>query len=179
MSRRVESLSPNRLAFLRRQPLTYSEVGRSLTGMPGGYRHLDRSRTIGTGRAAFELAADRLFGWGMQLGAGLRVRAESPIVRADTVVEVGIGLGPVRIWSPCRVLTVVDEPNRRGFFYGTLPGHAEIGEEAFLVEMDGDGQVRYRVRAFSRPGPRWAQLLGPVGVFVQERTAEGYLRSFG
>ncbi len=146
--------------------------------MPDGYRHLDHSRRIGTGRAIFELATDRLLGWGMQLGAGLRVRAESPIVRADTVVEVGIGLGAARIWSPCRVLTVIDEPDRRGFSYGTLPRHAEIGEEAFLVELDDDGLVRYRVRAFSRPGPRWAQLLGPVGVFIQERTAEGYLRSF-
>jgi uncharacterized protein (UPF0548 family) len=36
-------------------------------------------------------------------------------------------LGPIRV--PCRVVYVLDEPERRGFAYGTLPGHPESGEE--------------------------------------------------
>ena len=41
--------------------------------------------------------------------------------------EVIVHLGPVR--APCRVVYVVDEPDRRGFAYGTLPGHPEIDGE--------------------------------------------------
>ena len=48
--------------------------------------------------------------------------------------EVIVHLGPVR--APCRVVYVVDEPDRRGFAYGTLPGHAESGEERFVVRYD-------------------------------------------
>ena len=60
-----------------------------------------------------------------------------------------VHLGPVR--APCRVVYVVDEPDRRGFAYGTLPGHAESGEELFLVRYDpATDEVYAEVTAFSR-----------------------------
>ncbi|SIP67631.1 hypothetical protein BN9982_740001 [Mycobacterium tuberculosis] len=31
--------------------------------------------------------------------------------------------------APCRVVYVIDEPDVRGFGYGTLPGHPVSGEE--------------------------------------------------
>ena len=34
--------------------------------------------------------------------------------------------------APCRVVYVIDEPDIRGFAYGTLPGHPESGEERFV-----------------------------------------------
>ena len=41
---------------------------------------------------------------------------------------------------------------RFGFGYGTLPGHAERGEERFSVEWNReDGCVYYDVFAFSHP----------------------------
>jgi uncharacterized protein (UPF0548 family) len=46
---------------------------------------------------------------------------------------------------------VIDEENRRGFAYGTPPGHPEQGEEAFVVALREDGQVTFTVTAFSRP----------------------------
>jgi hypothetical protein len=52
---------------------------------------------------------------------------------------------------PCRVVHVVDEPRRRGFAYGTLPGHPEQGEESFTVTHEADDSVVFRVAAFSRP----------------------------
>jgi uncharacterized protein (UPF0548 family) len=58
--------------------------------------------------------------------------------------------------APCRVIYVVDEPNRKGFAYGTLPGHPESGEEAFIVDQTEDGSVWLTIRAFSRPaGWQW------------------------
>jgi uncharacterized protein (UPF0548 family) len=48
---------------------------------------------------------------------------------------------------------------RHGFAYGTLPGHAESGEEWFLVEWDRtDGGVCYDILAFSRPQQILARL---------------------
>jgi uncharacterized protein (UPF0548 family) len=41
----------------------------------------------------------------------------------------------------------VDEPGRRGFAYGTLPGRPETGEEAFVVEKTND-DVYLVIRAF-------------------------------
>jgi uncharacterized protein (UPF0548 family) len=56
---------------------------------------------------------------------------------------------PARI--PARVVYVIDEPDRKGFAYGTLPGHPERGEEAFVVERRADDSVWLVIRAFSRP----------------------------
>ena len=58
-------------------------------------------------------------------------------------------LWPARI--PARVVYVVDEPDRKGFAYGTLPGHPERGEESFIVERRTDDSVWLVIRAFSRP----------------------------
>jgi len=49
------------------------------------------------------------------------------------------------------VVVVIDEPSRRGFAYGTLPGHPLHGEERFTVELDGAGSVWLRIVSFSRP----------------------------
>ena len=57
--------------------------------------------------------------------------------------------------NPCRILSRIDASEggirRCGFVYGTLPQHAECGEELFLVEWLPDGSVWYEIRAFSRP----------------------------
>lgn len=65
-------------------------------------------------------------------------------------------LWPAKI--PARVVYVIDEPDRKGFAYGTLPGHPERGEEAFVVEHRPDDSVWLVLRAFSRPsnGFFWA-----------------------
>lgn len=60
-------------------------------------------------------------------------------------------------WSlnSARIVYTVEEGDaveRFGFAYGTLPGHAERGEEFFSVEWDhSDDSVHYAVFAFSRP----------------------------
>ena len=62
-----------------------------------------------------------------------------------------------RMWrlNACRIVYPIDEvgsAGRFGFAYGTLPAHAEGGEERFLIEGDRAGDdVWYDIRAFSRP----------------------------
>ena len=66
--------------------------------------------------------------------------------------------------NACRIVTVIDEesPRRFGFTYGTLPGHAECGEERFLLEMDEAGDVWFDILAFSRPRHWLAKLGYPI-----------------
>lgn len=134
-------------------PLTYPEVGATATGrLPAGYNHLDVSTQIGTGRQRFEQAADAVMHWGMQRNAGLRVRASSETAVVSAVVLVGIAF----LRAPCRVVYVIDEPDVRGFGYGTLPGHPVSGEERFAVRCDPMTSVVFaEVLSFSRPAT-WA-----------------------
>ena len=68
-------------------------------------------------------------------------------------------------------------PVRRfGFAYGTLPGHAESGEERFLIEWDQDEDgVWFDILAFSRPAP----LPGPAGLPVGAARAEAVRSGVG
>ncbi len=72
---------------------------------------------------------------------------------------------------------MLDEPSRAGFAYGTLPGHPERGEEAFVVRLLDDGSVRFDVVAFSRPGSTLTRLAGPIGRAVQYLAAGEYLQA--
>jgi len=63
--------------------------------------------------------------------------------------------------NPCRVLHRCDSPTTHGFVYGTLPEHAECGEEMFCIEKRADGSVWYVIRAFSRPR-HWMAWIGFV-----------------
>jgi uncharacterized protein (UPF0548 family) len=78
---------------------------------------------------------------------------------------------------PARVVYVVDEPLRKGFAYGTLPGHPEQGEEAFIVEWRDDDSVWLTIRAFSRPSS-WAFWAGyPLVRLMQEIYTSRYERA--
>ena len=156
---------------------TYREVGATSGQLPTGYAHLSRTRTIGRGAADFDRAADAVMSWGVQRGAGLRVESAAARAAEGAVVTVHLGVGPVAVRAPCVVTYVVDEPRRRGFAYGTLPGHPECGEELFLVEHLDDDSVRLTVRAFSRPDRWFVRVAGPFGRLVQRVVTARYLRA--
>lgn len=163
-----------RLSDLAGLPFTYAEIGATAGPPPKGYHHLEASSVIGHGRARFEEAAAEGMRWGMLRGAGLRVDATSEVAAVGS--EVIVGLGPIRV--PCRVVYVVDEPDRRGFAYGTLPGHAETGEELFAVRFDPVAEIVYaEVSAFSRHGTWWSRLGGPVTTLTQRVVFKRYLRA--
>lgn len=69
-------------------------------------------------------------------------------------------------------------PARQGFAYGTLPGHPESGEEAFILDRHDDETTTFTVVAFSRPASVLAKLAGPVGSLVQDVMTTRYLRAF-
>jgi uncharacterized protein (UPF0548 family) len=162
------------LSDLAALPLTYDEVGATSGPLPAGYHHVKKSAVIGRGRPRFEEAADKGMRWGMLRGAGLRVEATSDVAAVGS--EVIVHLGPVR--APCRVVYVIDEPDRRGFAYGTLPGHAESGEERFVVRYDpATDEVYAEVVAFSRHATWWSRLGSPVTSVAQRVITDRYLRA--
>ena len=159
--------------------LTYQEVGATAGDLPAGYHQLAWSVPIGHGQQVFARAGDAVCGWQVQLGAGLQVSASARTAVPGAVVILGLGVGSLRLQVPCRVVYMVDEPRRRGFAYGTLAGHPEGGEEAFMIEHHDDDTVSFKVTAFSRPATRLAKLAGPVGAVVQRQVTARYLRSLG
>jgi uncharacterized protein (UPF0548 family) len=162
---------------LTKAELTYVEVGRTAGALPPGYHHLRRSVVIGIGSAVFAAAADSLLSWSVHSRAGLRVAASQPRAQQGVVLVLRIGAGGVRIGAPCRVVYTVTEPRRQGFAYGTLPGHPESGEEAFLVEHKPDDTVTFTITAFSRPATAPARIAGPLGRLIQRRVTSRYLRA--
>ncbi|MFI8973254.1 DUF1990 family protein [Nocardia asteroides] len=157
-------------------PFTYPDVGATRAGFPAGYQRLRHTRSLGHGRALFEQAAAHIFAFGMQKGVGIFAHADTDTAEAGTELTIRLGVGPLGIVAPCRVVYVLHEPNRRGFAYGTLPGHPAIGEELFAVEYDPtDDSVRGLVTAFSRPGTWYTRVGGPVARGFQRWFAHRYL----
>ena len=164
------------LDALAELPFTYPGVGTSRAGTaPPGYRRAARSAVVGSGREAFERAADAVLDWRAQRGAGLRVRAGGPAGVAGTVVVLTAGLPRLGYDIPCRVVWGRTDGDERGFTYGTLPGHPESGEESFLVRLTPDGDVVYEIRVFFRLASPGARLAGPLALLLQRAATARYV----
>ena len=157
--------------------VTYPEVGatRDSRELPAGYRQARRTAPIGSGVSAFHRAAHGVMTWQMHRRCGMRVNATSYRAAPGVEVTTSLGLGPLRLSMPCKVVWTVEEPRRVGFGYGTLPGHPATGEEAFVVEIDDEGAVRFTVTAFSRPATWYAKLGGPLTVLAQDLAGRQYV----
>jgi uncharacterized protein (UPF0548 family) len=172
-----ELLDGSRLAHLQTARLTYAEAGATRGELPAGYRPLRREVTLGAGTTVFERASRVLMHWDMQRRSGLRVQPSSPTAEEHSVAVMRLGIGIAAIEAPVRVVYVVDEPRRRGFAYGTLQGHPERGEEAFVVEHRDDDTVVFTLTAFSRPDWRIVRVAGPIARGVQGLVTNRYVRS--
>lgn len=156
-------------------PLTYDEVGGTRRRpLPEGYRHLRHQTFVGRGPDAMREAADAVLEFWMHRAAGVRITASAPRAAPDVQVISQVGVGPLRVVAPCRVVWVEEDERRAGFGYGTLPGHPAIGEEAFVVEIDDLNDVWLTVTSFSRPAGRLTRLAGPLTPLVQRLYAHRY-----
>ena len=166
-------LAGERAAQLRDRELTYAEIGATAGTAPAGYRFFRRRRVLE--RRDFREAAEDLFYYRVHEAAGIDVSASSPRVDVGEVVELKLGPAAAGVVAPCRVVYVVEEADRRGFAYGTLPGHPECGEELFLLERHDDGTLSFSVSAFSRPASLTAKVGGPLTGWLQDRITDRYL----
>lgn len=162
--------------------LTYPELlrGRSIplargdARLPGQWDVLLESRVIGRGPEHFARARERILSWQMHRAAGIRVDAEGGAVVGQRV-SLSVGVGPLLIPARCEVVEVVEAAEEAGFAVGTLPGHAERGEVAFLVRLVESGAVVGTVAAFSRPAPWGSSLVSPLTHRAQRIVARRYL----
>jgi uncharacterized protein (UPF0548 family) len=172
----MRDTSARAFAELAAAALTYRQVGATRNVLlPPGYDHVLRQVVIGKGRDAFERAAEGLLRWQMHREAGLAPVSTAERAACGVVVVLRAGVGPLRLTIPCRVVYTEEQPDRRGFAYGTLPGHPEQGEEAFLVELADTGEVHVRIRAFSRPASLLARAGGPLTRLVQAHATNRYV----
>jgi uncharacterized protein (UPF0548 family) len=121
-------------------PFSYENVGASREGVaPRGYA-VDRYRVrLGEGPEAYARAVEALRGW-RQFDLGW-VRLLPPHAPIEVGTTVGVLARHYGLWSlnTARIAYLVEESGeveRFGFGYGTLPGHAERGEERFGVEWN-------------------------------------------
>jgi uncharacterized protein (UPF0548 family) len=144
---------------------------------PAGFHHDRYQVALGRGAETFQRAATGLKRWRAHTARGFRVFPEGEAVRAGATVVVTLGTPVLALAAPCRIVRVSDERTRWGFAYGTLPGHPEVGEEAFAVTISPDETVLFEIVAFSRPGNALVRHSGPLGRGIQKYGTMGYLRA--
>jgi uncharacterized protein (UPF0548 family) len=154
-------------------PFTYPGVGSTAGTPPAGYT-VDHTRVLlGEGEAVFAAAKAALQRWEhFRLGWLEALPADTPIREGEAVTLLA---RIAALWwlNAARIVYVVDRQGPAtvfGFAYGTLPEHAESGEERFEVEWDREGgTVHYDVLAFSRPRHLLARLAYSWTRRVQKR----------
>ncbi|QEE62607.1 DUF1990 domain-containing protein [Salinibacterium sp. dk2585] len=97
-----------------------------------------------------------------------------PFVTPGDSVWLVFSVGPFTLREPVRVIYVIDEPNRKGFAYGTLPGHPLSGEELFVVDLEDDGSVWMMLRSLSRPAPGKWTAVSPLLLLAQRALRRRY-----
>jgi len=154
---------------------TYDQVGASLTGdLPAGYRHDRWSAALGQGASAFDAAVAGLRRWEGHRHAGIAVHPADtpPAAGADVALVVPVGLLTLTVAN--RIVAVVDEDRRFAVVYGTLPGHGEQGEDAFVINRHDGGAVTLDIVAFSRP-VGLSRFGAPAVRLLQQRATSRYL----
>ncbi len=160
-------------AFLereRRLPHSYAEVGHTRSEQPvPGFDNDFNFIELGRGEAVWESAKEAIRQWKMFPGGWACIWPEATPISEGEVVAMQAKVMGVWWLNSCRIVYVVDSHDKFGFAYGTLPGHAECGEELFMVGKTSDGTVRYALKAFSRPRVWVARLGYPTARFYQRK----------
>ena len=151
--------------------LSYAPIGLAQT-VPSGYDLSEVVATIGHGEADFARAKDALSAWAQFDLPWIEVFPRTAPIAAGTVVAVLAHHAGFWSLNACRIVYCIGDVDRGrhfGFAYGTLADHAESGEEIFELSHQDSGDVRYRIRAASRPRALLARLGFPIARAMQAR----------
>jgi uncharacterized protein (UPF0548 family) len=160
-------------------PFSYPTAGNSIA-LPPGYTVDSNRIQLGKGAASFDRAVEAIKRWEMfNIGWVQLCWPDAPIEVGSAVAVLARHFG---FWSlnACRIVRVIDEngPVRRyGFAYGTLPEHAERGEEQFTLEQLEDESVWYNILAYSQPNHLLAKVGYPVARSLQKRFARDSMQA--
>lgn len=155
---------------------SYPNVGLTRNGnLPAvGYSVHKAELCLGRGVETFERAASAMRDWKNFAISYISLYPPVPSIAEGT--DLVVCAHHVVMWSinVCRIIYVIDESDSNGkkfgFGYGTLPLHAEQGEERFLLRWDADSdQVIYEIIAFSRPNSLLVRLGWPVAKQIQNQ----------
>ncbi len=142
----------------KNEPLSYAHrEGVESPPSQGFIIDLHRIR-LGAGAELYQRACTALDAWEMFPPWAV----VQPIASAQTPGTIVVMVTRIcGLWwvNPCRILRRCDSESTHGFVYGTLPEHAECGEEMFVIEKHPDGSIWYVIRAFSRPR-HWMAWIG-------------------
>jgi uncharacterized protein (UPF0548 family) len=158
------------LADSQHLPMSYGPAG---LVQSAECRSLDEaSAVIGHGRDDFERAKAALMAW-QQFDLGW-VELWPPRSPTTVGAVVAVLIKHLGFWSlnGCRVAyhADVNGSSAFGYAYGTLPNHAESGEELFEVFIDPrSDDVIYRIRATSKPQAMLAWIGQPIVRALQAR----------
>lgn len=144
-------------------PLSYT------TPVNGGFIVDMHEIRIGDGEAVYRKACEALDAWVMFPDWAEVARHEATGQKPGHIVAMVTRICGLWWINPCRILRRTDSENTHGFVYGTLPEHAECGEEQFVIERRADGSVWYVIRAFSHPRHWMAWLAFPLARWWQCR----------
>jgi uncharacterized protein (UPF0548 family) len=171
LSRPTESQIRTILSSQGTCEFSYPEVGATRGELPPGYVVLRARVNLGHGSATFDRALEAVRQWKMFDVLGVQLCwPDVPIQCGEAVAVVIRHFG---FWSLncCRIVYLVDERapiQRFGFAYGTLPEHAEQGEERFTVEWEpASDLVSYHILSFSRPGCAAVKVAYPAARWLQ------------
>ncbi len=161
-----------------RLPFAYPEVGATRAGVaPPGYRTNGNRGQLGHGGECFTRGVAALRGWAMYRTGWTEVFPPGAPVEPDTTLATlarHFGLWSV---NAVRVVYVEEEARRFRFAIGTLPQHAERGEERFTLEWRDDDEVWFEVFAFLRVHHPLARLGFPLAALTLRRFARTSLRA--
>lgn len=168
--------------ILAQQNTEYSYLVVGKTALQGeievrGYDYDDNRILLGEGDATFAAAKQAIRQWAMFEGHWACIYSDkTPIEKGQVVAMTANVLG---VWwlNVAKIVYTVDTPNAFGFAYGTLTHHVESGEELFQVEMDAEGKVWYRIKAFSRPRFWMVRLTYPFSRLFQRRFVKDSLKN--
>jgi uncharacterized protein (UPF0548 family) len=160
--------------FLEESPALSLSYGPVRVAVEAPRRNVDELvLPIGHGERDFERAKALLLAWTPFDIGWVELHPQGAPTRIGTVVAVLIRHFGFWSLNGCRVVYHtggVGDEKRWGFAYGTLTNHAEAGEELFEVSLDPQtGEVRYRIRAFSRPRAPLAWIGYPIVRLLQAR----------
>lgn len=143
----------------RKRDFSYHHVGSTKGEFPLGFDH-DRNKVLfGQGEGCFAKAKQCIQVWRMFPPSWTLIFPKQVPIQENTTVGMAFRLFGIWWINSCRIVYTIDEADRFGFAYGTLPAHIERGEELFLIELDEEGKVWYRIQAFSKPR-HWLVRLG-------------------
>lgn len=140
------------------------------------YRRSVVSAVVGRGDIVWQRVGHDVLRWRVKTASGFAVDFTRPATRGDRV-DVTARLLGMTIVEPVEVMSVVEEPNRIGFAYRTLPGHPVSGEEAFIVHRRGE-EILLTIRSLTRAASQqpW-RFLYPLLRIAQHVVRKRYLRA--